>query len=108
MNSNQFNKSIEEALDSIKTRIFSKNQEYAQVSDVFSNFKTGISLQDTPQAVAWEYMTKHMQWLKDNIKNNQNPTDSQIDEKIIDIINYLLIIRGMYQEKNSTEENNLP
>lgn len=108
MNSKDFSKNIEEALSIIKTRILSKNQEYAHSSDVFRNFKTGISLQEKPQAVAWEYMTKHLQWLKDTIKNNESPTNDEIDEKVIDIINYMLIIRGMYHSQNSLEENNLP
>jgi hypothetical protein len=104
MNSIEFSQSVETALDIVKSRLVVKNQEYAHNSDVFRNFKTGISLQNTPEGVAWEYMTKHLQWLKDTITEQKTPNMEQVDEKIIDIVNYLLIIRGMYEDKN---HNNL-
>jgi hypothetical protein len=49
-------------------------------------------------------MTKHLQWLKDTIADNKLPDMDQVDEKIIDIVNYLLIIRAMYDDQNN---NNL-
>jgi hypothetical protein len=104
MNSIEFSQSVETALDIVKSRLVVKNQEYAHNSDVFRNFNTGISLQNTPEGVAWEYMTKHLQWLKDTIKEQKTPNMEQVDEKIIDIVNYLLIIRAMYEDKN---HNNL-
>jgi hypothetical protein len=100
MNSIEFSQSVETALDIVKSRLVVKNQEYAHNSDVFRNFSTGISLQNTPEGVAWEYMTKHLQWLKDTIKEQKTPNAEQVDEKIIDIVNYLLIIRAMYEDKN--------
>jgi len=80
--------------------VLKKNEEYATDSDVFRNFRTGISLQDKPQAVAWEYMTKHLQWIKDAINTDHKPTHAELDEKFIDAINYLLIIRAMYQDRS--------
>lgn len=104
MNNQEFSKSVETALEIVRSRLVVKNQEYAHNSDVFRNFRTGISMQKIPQGIAWEYMTKHLQWLKDTIADNKLPDMDQVDEKIIDIVNYLLIIRAMYEDQNN---NNL-
>lgn len=99
MNNSELRRSVQEALVLVEKTLLKKNEEYASDNDVFRNFRTGISLQSKPQAVAWEYMTKHLQWIKDSIQTNHKPTHAELDEKFIDAINYLLLIRAMYQEK---------
>jgi hypothetical protein len=99
MNNSELRRSVQEALVLVEKTLLKKNEEYASDNDVFRNFRTGISLQDKPQAVACEYMTKHLQWIKDSIQTNHKPTHAELDEKFIDAINYLLLIRAMYQEK---------
>lgn len=100
MNNSELRRSVQEALVQVEKTLLKKNEEYATNSDVFRNFRTGISLQSKPQAVAWEYMTKHLQWIKDAIQTDHKPTHAELDEKFIDAINYLLIIRAMYQDRS--------
>ena len=49
--------------------------------------------------VAWEYMVKHLQSVKDIISGDVPSSKETLDEKFNDIIVYSLLIKGMLQEK---------
>jgi hypothetical protein len=85
-----------------------KAKEYADASNVFSNFEkaTGLSFHNERESVLWEYMVKHLQSIKDMIDcvevggEVQGHFDSAlVDEKIGDAINYLLILRSMLNQR---------
>ena len=90
----------------IKKVLASKGAEYNSDGSAFHNFEesAGISFHTTPQAVAWEYMCKHLQSIKDLVENNEKlgavPKMSLVEEKIGDAINYLILIEGMFQKQN--------
>ena len=66
---------------------------------------TGISFHDCPEQLAWEYMTKHLQSIKDMIHHvsidgyNGYPEKDMLREKFGDAINYLLLIELMMVER---------
>lgn len=106
MKIDKFEKTVVEALEKIKIILTIKNKEYVRGEDVFHNFENAkkISLHTTREAVAWEFMVKHLQSLKDIINDVENDkfhylTPSLIDEKCIDIINYTLLVRSMLIER---------
>ena len=106
MKQTEFNKTIEEALNKVLSLLVLKNAEYANTTDVFHNFRNavGLSFYTKKESVAWEFNVKHLQSIKDIIdyieKNNSvNVNKEKLDEKIIDAINYLLIIRAMVIER---------
>ena len=81
-----------------------KNEEYAGQDDVFKAFTEALplSFHDTKQAVAWEFMVKHLQSIKliieEKAKKNKLPDEKLLEEKIGDAINYLILIEGMFKE----------
>ena len=81
-----------------------KNSEYADKDDVFKAFTEALplSFHDTKQAVAWEFMVKHLQSIKMIIearaKTGKIPDEKVLEEKIGDAINYLILIEGMFKE----------
>jgi hypothetical protein len=81
-----------------------KNSEYADKEDVFKAFTESLplSFHDTKQAVAWEFMVKHLQSIKMIIeakaKSGKLPNEKVLEEKIGDAVNYLILIEGMFKE----------
>ena len=81
-----------------------KNEEYAGKDDVFKAFTEALplSFHDTKQAVAWEFMVKHLQSIKMIIevkaKSGKLPNEKVLEEKIGDAVNYLILIEGMFKE----------
>ena len=71
MRREDFNILLKERVNEIEQKLVSKREEYATGDDVFSAFKkaTGLSFHDCPEKLAWEYMTKHLQSIKDMIEH---------------------------------------
>lgn len=103
MNIELFNILLKERIQAIEDVLAAKRSEYASNQDVFANFKnaTGISFHDSPEKVAWEYMVKHLQSIKDLITHvaideyNGYSSEKLIKEKLGDAINYLILIELM-------------
>ena len=79
-----------------------KNSEYSSTVDVFSNFNkasTGLSFHNKKEMVAWEYLTKHLQSIKDIISSDKYVSEEVLNEKFNDAITYLLLIKAMMYEK---------
>ncbi len=112
MNRIDFNAHVEQVFDRSRNVMVKKGAEYSGDAEVFHNFNNsvGISLHKSNVAVAWEYLTKHLQSVKDMIlaietngdlgKINQN----MLDEKFGDVVNYFLLIEGMVKEKIQNKE----
>lgn len=102
-----FEQTVTEALDKSKQTLTAKRNEYSRNNNVFHNFEKAkqVSLHESKEAVAWEFMVKHLQSLRDMINDVENNNYKYInkpliDEKCIDIINYTLLIRGMLIERS--------
>jgi uridine kinase len=95
---------VQRRVQLIKAVLETKNSEYADKDDVFKAFTESIplSFHDTKQAVAWEFMVKHLQSIKMIIEAKAStghiPDEKLIEEKIGDAINYLILIEGMFKE----------
>lgn len=95
---------VQRRVQLIKDVLETKNSEYADKDDVFKAFTEALplSFHDTKQAVAWEFMVKHLQSIKMIIearaKTGKIPDQKVLEEKIGDAINYLILIEGMFKE----------
>lgn len=95
---------VEPRLELIKKVLVAKGTEYGADKSAFHNFTnaTQLSFHSTPQGVAWEFMCKHLQSIKDMIDDRQElgkiPSKALVEEKIGDAINYLILLEGMFQE----------
>ena len=96
---------VQRRVQLIKDVLETKNSEYADKDDVFKAFTESLplSFHDTKQAVAWEFMVKHLQSIKMIIeaksKTGKIPDEKMLEEKIGDAINYLILIEGMFKEE---------
>lgn len=108
MKKEDFNILLKERIADIEQKLVVKREEYAYGEDVFVAFKraTGISFHDCPEQLAWEYMTKHLQSIKDMVQKvsrdgvNGVPDKEVMREKFGDAINYLLLIELMMLERS--------
>lgn len=103
----EFNAVVEKRLDLVRKLLVSKGKEYSTDADVFHNFRaaTGLSFHEAPEKVAWEFMVKHLQSIKDILDHvetggfNGYPSEALVEEKIGDAVNYLILIEGMLKER---------
>ena len=109
MTKDDFNEVVARRQELIGQVLASKGKEYANSNDVFHNFKnaTGLSFHNAAEKVAWEFMVKHLQSIKDIIAEVSSETKAKvassniIEEKIGDAINYLILIEGMLKERSN-------
>lgn len=104
MNYEDFEQMAMHSLAEIMERFHNKNKEYASNEDVFSNFRKaagGLSYHSREEQVAWEYAVKHLQSLKDMIASDSPISPEVIDEKIGDVIAYMLLIKGMLYKRTN-------
>ena len=102
MNRIEFNQLIDKRKELIESVLKKKGGEYANEANVFHNFEEGskMSFHSNREMVAWEYMIKHLQSIKDMISNNTPYSEHIIREKFGDAINYLILIEAMMLDSN--------
>jgi hypothetical protein len=102
MRKEDFSKRVEKRIDLIRQTLLTKHKEYAKDDNVFRNFDEaagGFSLHSTSAEVLWSYMTKHLVSIKDIVSDNVPVTNELVSEKIGDVINYLILLEAMLNEK---------
>lgn len=101
MNTEQFNKIVQYQVQSCLDTLVHKASEYAEDNDRLHNFKVAAELQGkTPREALAGMMAKHTVSIYD-MCNNPGTTysDEMINEKIGDHINYLLLLRAVFEEE---------
>jgi len=107
---------IKESLETIKKcmEVFEeKHSEYSdhggnEDGDCFYSFKNVSKLlNEKPEKIAFMYMMKHFQSLVDIIYNEHFVSEETFDEKIRDLINYILIINGIVKESINKKYSDL-
>jgi hypothetical protein len=102
MKREDFSRRVEKRIDLIRQTLLTKHKEYAKDDNVFRNFDEaagGLSLHSTSAEVLWSYMTKHLVSIKDIVSDNVPVTNEVVSEKIGDVINYLILLEAMLNEK---------
>ncbi len=102
MNRKEFNALVDKRKELIESVLQKKGAEYANEANVFHNFEEGakLSFHNSREMVAWEYMIKHLQSIKDMISNNTPYSEHVIREKFGDAINYMILMEAMMLETN--------
>ena len=94
-----FDKVVEERIESIRAVLASKEKEYAKGKDRFHNFNMAARMSSTtPEKALKGMMLKHEVSVQDLIDNPGNATTEIINEKIGDNINYLILLEGMLKQ----------
>lgn len=103
MTQEKFNEIANDMLERCKKVLYSKNKEYA-TEDALHNFKVAAKLEGiTPEQALAGMMAKHTVSVYDMIKSAEYYSDDVWDEKIGDSINYLILLRALAEEANSSK-----
>lgn len=93
MNTETFNKLLDELDGNSLETLKQKNAKYASADDCLHNFESGAEIMgSTPAQCAWGYLTKHLVALRDKIKRDDFRDREDFLEKCQDIINYIRFI----------------
>ena len=99
MNAKRFNEVLDARLAKTKMVLFKKAQEYQSDDDRLHNFKRAAEINQESSAEAlWGMASKHLVSVLDMIDGAQEPTAFMIDEKIGDMINYLILLEAVLLE----------
>lgn len=98
MKTEDFNTLLEYRLAESKAVLASKAKEYA-TDDRLHNFKVAASVNNTTPAKAlWGMASKHLVSVMDIINSKQPYSDDHIDEKLGDLINYLILLEAVLKD----------
>lgn len=106
MRNDRFNRLFKETMKKCEDILVKKGVEYSSASDKLHNFKASASLQATTPFVALRgKMAKHTISIYDMLNSGKNFPVEVWDEKIIDHINYLILLRGLIVEEHEGDNN---
>lgn len=101
-----FNKIVEERISNIRTSLLSKGEEYSRGNDRLWNFKRGAELSGkTPLRSLEGYVTKHIVSFYDIVDDYDRGVAASIgliNEKIGDIINYMILAEALLKEEKDS------
>ena len=97
----RFNDVITRRLRKTQETFDLKNLEYGQPNDVYHNFNTaGAINRQTPEEALWGMASKHLVSIIDMIKNPSKVTRERVDEKMGDMVTYLILLEGLLLERD--------
>lgn len=89
--------------------LFEKNAGYNKETDGLRNFKVAGELQhETPEQALWGMAVKHVVSLSDMIESGETFSDDLWDEKVGDLLNFLLLLRALLVDLKSEASTNSP
>lgn len=97
----QFEVVLQERLKKIQETLVEKAKQYQRNDDRYHNFRKAAALTGkTPEQCLWGFCLKHIVALDDYINDlpDKRMPQEQWDEKIGDIINYLILLEAMTKE----------
>ena len=99
MTHDEFKKLFKETIKESERILIKKGEEYATEQDRLHNFRTAAALQNCnmDEAVGG-FLAKHVVSIYDLIHNNVDTPMEVWDEKILDAINYLILLRAVVVE----------
>jgi len=102
MNPQDFNLLVDSIYKASSKVLQTKAAEYSSDYDRLGNFKTAAALQKcTPEKALAGMMAKHIVSIYDMIDYNYAGPLEIWDEKILDAINYLILLRALIAERRS-------
>ena len=106
MDTKEFDKLVENRCAKIRRTLVEKAKEYARdPDDRLSHFKRSARLsytKKTPEQALWDMAHKHYVAIADMLEDldrDMAPETATVDEKIGDLINYLVLLEGLFMER---------
>lgn len=99
MNNTEFEKILDTRIKAIRETLAGKAKEYAS-EDRLYNFKRAAEIdQTTPEAALKGMWLKHVVSVLDLISGKLESSEKNINEKLGDSINYLILLEAVFKEK---------
>ena len=99
----KFDEIVEDRLEKISTTLLEKGKEYRRNADPLHNFRVAAKILNTTEEKALVgFATKHLVSFLDivnDIEQGKLPSENLVDEKIGDLINYLILCEASIKEK---------
>lgn len=106
MDSQTFNAIVEKQIGRSTAVLIDKAAEYALDGDRLHNFNVAASLQGmTPRQALAGMMAKHTTSIYDMCRGDVVYSEDMINEKITDHINYLLLLRAIFEEEKQKRDH---
>lgn len=100
MTTDRFNEVVKDLTNQIKNTLIRKADEYNLDEDRLSVFKRAANLQQQTSAQALlGMMTKHVISIYDYISSDTKFTEALAREKIVDNLNYLILLYAVLEEE---------
>lgn len=100
MRSRDFQMILDQQIEQTRNVLAMKAEEYANNDDRLHNFKQAAALQQvTPVQAVGGMMVKHTVSVYDMINGGEDYTHAELDEKIGDHINYLILLKAAFLER---------
>lgn len=103
MTEGQFDELVEARCNKIGRTLIEKGKEYRRNNDPLHNFRVAAKVQNTTEEKAlWGFAAKHYVSFLDilnDIEQGRLPKEEVVDEKIGDLINYLILCEASIKEK---------
>jgi hypothetical protein len=108
MSEEQFDALVHDRTVMIKRTLVQKGKEYRRNNDPLHNFRVAAKVGNTTEEKAlWGFATKHYVSFLDmlnDIEQGKFPAEAYVDEKIGDLINYLILCEASIKEKISNNK----
>lgn len=105
MDNKDFNEILKARQRAIHNTLGMKEKEYAHGGDRLHNFKVAARMNGvTVSEALWGMATKHLVSVTDLVVGNLKPTPDMVNEKIGDMINYLILLEAVLWEENMESE----
>jgi hypothetical protein len=104
MNAQTFDKILNERLEKIRYVLGVKGKEYALNGDMLHNVNEAGRINGMTSAQGlWGIATKHLVSVMDLVFGRLPATEEMVNEKIGDLINYLILLEAVLKDKNAKD-----
>jgi hypothetical protein len=95
---------VERRITLIREVLAAKQREYTHDGDPFANFRDAADMDDsTLEQALWGFMLKHLVVVRQMVKSGCIFPRDVWDEKLGDMVNYLILLEGIAYERTLSE-----
>jgi hypothetical protein len=100
-NFSNFLQDAQQLLNKCLQLLASKNHDYSETQDAFANFKLAAHIAGIPtEQTLLTLLGMKLARLNQLLGKSKQPKHEAIEDTLMDIINYTLLLRGILQERN--------
>lgn len=107
-NFSNFLQDAQQLLNKCLQLLASKNHDYSETQDAFANFKLAAHIAGIPtEQTLLTLLGMKLARLNQLLGKNKQPKHEAIEDTLMDVINYTLLLRGIIQERGIQTETRL-